>query len=64
MWVFIGEGYKEIGGVYENFMFFHGVNVNERARDDSSSSVLWMVAEFEVLVAPVLVTHNERSVDL
>ena len=54
MWVFVRGGYEEIGGVYENFMLFNVVNVSERARDNSSASVLWLVAEFhdfEVLVA-------------
>ena len=54
MWVFIREGYKEKGGVYENFMLFNVVNVSERGRDYSSVSVLWLVTEFhdfEVLVA-------------
>jgi len=67
VWVFIREGYKEIGGVYENFMLFNLLNVSERARDNSSANVLWLVAkfhDFEVLVAPVLVSRNEKFVDL
>jgi hypothetical protein len=66
--VFIRGGYEEeIGGGYENFILFNVGNVRERARDNSSASVLWMVVDFhdfEVLVTPVLVSHNERSVDL
>jgi len=61
------RSYEEIGDVYENFILFNVVNGSERARDNSSASVLWLVAEFhdfEVLVVPVFVSRNERSIDL
>jgi hypothetical protein len=34
------RSYEEIGDVYENFILFNVVNGSERARDNSSASVL------------------------